>query len=103
MLWGVLPVLKGDEDAAALYPSAVTENMFDESTKDYFARQDAGKCTWHKARCKAMLENREEEKELAEFIVYSHFVGHGKTRVQIMSLAEKAAREKGILKKQDLV
>ena len=43
--------------------------------------------------------NREEEKELAEFIVESASVGHGKTRAQIMSLAEKAAREKGILKK----
>ena len=42
--------------------------------------------------------NREEEKELVEFIVESASVGHGKTRAQIMSLAEKAAREKGVLK-----
>ena len=35
--------------------------------------------------------NREEEKDLAEFIIVSASVGYGKTRAQIMSLAENAA------------
>ena len=46
--------------------------------------------------------NKEEEKELSEFIIESASVGYGKTRAQIMSLAENAARDKGVLKKQKL-
>ena len=42
--------------------------------------------------------NTEEEKELSEFIVESASVGYGKNRTQIMSLAEKAAHNKGVLK-----
>ena len=46
--------------------------------------------------------NTEEEKELSEFIVESASVGYGKNRTQIMSLAEKAAHDKGVLKRSKI-
>ena len=46
--------------------------------------------------------NTGEEKELAEFIIESASVGHGKNRAEIMSVAEKAARDKGVLRKSKI-
>ena len=46
--------------------------------------------------------NTEEEKELAEFIVENASVGYGKNRAQIMSMAEKVARDKKVLKKSKI-
>ena len=46
--------------------------------------------------------NTEEEKELAEFKVECASVRHGKNRAEIMSVAEKAVRDKGILRKSKI-
>ena len=46
--------------------------------------------------------NTGEEKELAEVIIESASVGHGKNRAEIMSVAEKAARDKGVLRKSKI-
>ena len=41
----------------------------------------------------------EEETELAEFAIEAASVGCGQTRKQIMTIAENAAKDKGILRK----
>jgi len=42
--------------------------------------------------------NKEEESELAQFVVEVSEIGYGKTRKQIKGMVEKVANEKGILK-----
>jgi len=44
--------------------------------------------------------NKEEESELAQFVVEVSEIGYGKTRKQISGMVEKVAGEKGLLKKK---
>ena len=46
--------------------------------------------------------NKEEEKDLVDFLDVVSSVGYGKTRKQVKTLVETAAREKGVLKKNRL-
>jgi len=43
--------------------------------------------------------NNEDEKELAEFLKESAAVGYGKTRGEVMNIAESVAKQKGTLRK----
>ena len=46
--------------------------------------------------------NNEEENELAEFLKDSAAIGYGKTRVEVMNIAESAAKQKGSLRKEKI-
>ncbi len=45
---------------------------------------------------------RDEEKELCDFLVTVGEIGYGKTRRQVKDIAESVAREKGLLKKEKI-
>lgn len=44
-----------------------------------------------------------EEKEVANFLVQTAKAGYGRSRKQIMQIAEKAARDKGLLKEDKTI
>ena len=44
--------------------------------------------------------NKAEQSELAEFLEVTSSVGYGKTRKEVMGIAEATAQEKGLLRKK---
>ena len=61
----------------------------------------SGKVTHGKKPGRKSYLDPDEETQLAEFIIECASVGYGKTRVEIMTIAQNTARDKKVKERQD--
>ena len=61
----------------------------------------SGKVTHGKRPGRKPYLDPDEETQLAEFIIECASVGYGKTRIEIMTIAENTARDKKVKERQD--